>query len=133
MMLDAEAAPPDGAPERWAPVTLSAAAAGEFSRLMSERGVGGAGLRIFVQGGGCSGLRYGLAFVTEPEADDVVFHSQGLRVHVDPVSIAYVQGTSIDFELAPDGGTFKIDNPNPAAACAGCGSARSGSNCGGGC
>lgn len=103
------------------PVTLTAAAAARLQRVMAEKGLPEAGLRVFVSGGGCSGLQYGMAFVTEAEPDDVVFSSEGVQVHVDPVSIQYVQGAHIDFEDNLMGGGFKIENPNAVSAC-GCGS-----------
>ena len=102
-----------------APVTLSAAAAARVRELMVDKGMAGSGLRVFVQGGGCSGLQYGMAFVTEPEDDDQVFDSEGIRIHVDPVSIQYIAGAHVDFQPSPTGGAFRIDNPN-ATACAGC-------------
>jgi len=106
--------------QEYAPITLTAAAVQQLQRVMAEKGLADAGLRVFVSGGGCSGLQYGLAFVTEPEETDHVFSSTGLRVHVDPVSMEYVQGAHIDFQDSLMGGGFKIENPNAVSGC-GCG------------
>ena len=113
---------PVGTSGSYSPISLSAAAADKVRHLMSDKGLAGAGLRVFVQGGGCAGLQYGMAFVTEGEEGDVVFPAEGLSIHVDPVSIRYVQGAHIDYQKTDTGEGFRIDNPN-AAACAGCGQA----------
>jgi iron-sulfur cluster assembly protein len=104
------------------PVTLSPLAATKLAEVMAGKGIEGGGIRVFVSGGGCSGLQYGMAFETEGgEAEDVVFEAQGLSVYVDPISIQYLQGTNIDYVDSLMGGGFKIENPNAASSC-GCGS-----------
>jgi len=116
-------------PEVVAAVTLTAAAAAHLEVVRAEKGLAPtAGLRVFVKGGGCSGLQYGMMFETEPAADDLVFDSAGVRVVVDPVSITYLQGATIDYVEGPMGGGFHIDNPN--ASC-GCESAAGTAGCGG--
>jgi iron-sulfur cluster assembly protein len=79
-----------------------------------------AGLRVGVRGGGCSGFQYALAF-DEQRAGDSVFEENGIRLLVDNQSLAYVQGSTIDFVEGLQGAGFKVDNPNVIAAC-GCGS-----------
>ena len=129
------------APTFAAPITLSASAAQKLLEVREQKGLATAGLRVFVSGGGCSGLQYGMAFETEGEADDVVFDSQGVSVYVDPVSITYLQGATIDFVDSLMGGGFKIENPNAVSSC-GCGHSfrtgegaegASGGGCGSGC
>jgi iron-sulfur cluster assembly accessory protein len=79
----------------------------------------GKGLRVFVEGGGCSGMQYGMVF-DETRADDVIVEAYGVPVVVDPFSVTYLRGTTIDFVDALTGGGFKILNPNARQSC-GCG------------
>lgn len=79
-----------------------------------------AGLRLFVQQGGCAGLSYGMRFDTEPEDDDTIVESHGLRVFVDPASAKYISGSELDYESGLQGAGFDVDNPNVEAEC-GCG------------
>ena len=79
-----------------------------------------AGLRVGVRGGGCSGFQYALAFDEQREGDSV-FEYNGIRLLVDTPSLAYVEGSTIDFVEGLQGAGFKVDNPNVIAAC-GCGS-----------
>jgi iron-sulfur cluster assembly protein len=79
-----------------------------------------AGLRVGVRGGGCSGFQYALAF-DEERPGDRVFEDHGIRLLVDPQSLPYVKGSTIDFVDGLQGAGFKVDNPNVIAAC-GCGS-----------
>ncbi|MFQ5664538.1 MAG: HesB/IscA family protein [Terriglobia bacterium] len=79
-----------------------------------------AGLRLAVQGGGCSGLTYAVRFESQPTARDKVFEFDGVRVFVDPKSLIYLAGTVLDFknELMQQG--FVFENPNAGKGC-GCG------------
>ncbi len=80
----------------------------------------GAGLRVGVRGGGCSGFQYQLAF--DEQADgDVIFEDQGLTILVDAQSLPYVDGSQIDYVESLQGAGFQVNNPNVVAAC-GCGS-----------
>ena len=79
-----------------------------------------AGLRLFVQQGGCAGLSYGMRFDEEPEADDTVYEHHGLRVFVDPASMNYIEGSVVDYEDGLQGAGFHVDNPNVVSEC-GCG------------
>jgi iron-sulfur cluster assembly protein len=79
-----------------------------------------AGLRVGVRGGGCSGFQYQLAF-DEQREDDIVFEDHGLKVLVDGPSLAYVDGSQIDYVDSLQGAGFQVSNPNVVAAC-GCGS-----------
>ncbi len=79
-----------------------------------------AGLRLFVQQGGCAGLSYGMRFDDEPEPDDTVFTHHGLRVFVDPASMNYIEGSVVDYETGLQGAGFHVENPNVVSEC-GCG------------
>jgi iron-sulfur cluster assembly protein len=102
------------------PVTLTTAAAAKLREVMASKGLEAAGLRVFVSGGGCSGLQYGMAFETEGESDDHVFETEGVKLYVDPISISYLEGATVDYEESLMGGGFKIENPNAVQSC-GCG------------
>jgi iron-sulfur cluster assembly protein len=121
MIKEQVEAPPQFATSEWTPVELTPTAVEKLREVMSSKGLAEAGLRVFVSGGGCSGLQYGMAFETgSGEEDDHVFTSAGVIVFVDPVSIGYLQGARIDFEDSLMGGGFKIENPNAVSSC-GCG------------
>ena len=79
-----------------------------------------AGLRLFVQQGGCAGLSYGMRFDTEPEDDDLVVERNGLRVFVDPASKNYIGGSTLDYEHGLQAAGFEVENPNVVSEC-GCG------------
>ncbi|GAA0677754.1 HesB/IscA family protein [Natronoarchaeum mannanilyticum] len=79
-----------------------------------------AGLRLFVQQGGCAGLSYGMRFDGEPDEDDTIYEHHGLRVFVDPASMNYVEGSVVDFEEGLQAEGFHVENPNVVSEC-GCG------------
>ncbi len=98
-------------------------AAGKIQELLAEENRVGAGLRVFVQGGGCSGFQYGL-MIDEGQGDaaaDQVFEVNGIRLLVDPISLRYLKGAEVDFVDNTMGGGFTIKNPNAKSTC-GCGS-----------
>ena len=100
-------------------VSLTPAAAVKIRDLMSgEEDV--AVLRVAIEGGGCSGFQYGLGFDTEAAEGDHELVLEGVNVVVDPFSIPYLQGATIDFLTGLQESGFKIDNPNAASSC-GCG------------
>jgi iron-sulfur cluster assembly accessory protein len=104
-------------------INVTETAAEKISELLVEEGKTGAGLRVFVQGGGCSGFQYGL-MIDEGESDaetDQVFEVNGVRLFVDPISIKYLKGAEVDFVDNNMGGGFTIKNPNAKSTC-GCGS-----------
>src|SRR5262245_54566593 len=106
----------------FAPVlSISEAASQRLQAMMREKELDGYGLRVFVSGGGCSGMQYGMTFDDEMRDGDTEWEAFGLRMLVDPVSARYLRGATIDYQqdnmLA---GAFKIDNPNAQASC-GCG------------
>jgi iron-sulfur cluster assembly accessory protein len=77
-------------------------------------------LRVSVEGGGCSGFQYKFDLVAESEPDDLTIERAGAKVLIDPVSMAYLAGSEIDFVDDLIGSSFKINNPNATAGC-GCG------------
>jgi iron-sulfur cluster assembly protein len=89
-------------------------------KLLEEKNVPDHGLRVFVAGGGCSGLQYGMALEAEPRPYDQVIENDGVKVFIDPTSMMYLSGAMIDYEDSIMGGGFKIDNPNAVSTC-GCG------------
>ena len=109
------------ATETTSTIALSERAASEIKGLFEREGVQNAALRVFVAGGGCSGLQYGMQIADEIEEGDVELEQHGVRILVDSLSIQYVRGASVDFVEDDMGGGFKIDNPNAVRGC-GCGS-----------
>jgi len=79
-----------------------------------------AGLRLYVQQGGCAGLSYGMRFEHEPEEDDTIYEHHELRVFVDPASMNYIEGSVLDYEGGLQGEGFHVENPNVVSEC-GCG------------
>ena len=100
-------------------ITLSDAAARHVNRYLAKRGKG-IGVRLGVKTTGCSGLAYKLEYVDELDPDDVVFESNGIKVMVDPKSLAYIDGTELDFVREGLNEGFKFHNPNERDRC-GCG------------
>ncbi len=100
-------------------ITLTDKAAAHVNRNLEKRGKG-CGLRLGVRTTGCSGLAYQLEYVDEPAAEDQVFESNGIKVFVDPKSLAYLDGTELDFVREGLNEGFKFQNPNVKDEC-GCG------------
>jgi iron-sulfur cluster assembly protein len=113
-------------------MTVTALAAEKIHGLLEEKGIAEThGLRVFVAGGGCSGLQYGMAFESNPMDNDRIVEMEGVKLIIDPVSLPYIQGASIDFVDSLMGGGFRIENPNAVSSC-GCGSSfRTGEDAGG--
>src|SRR5919112_242741 len=112
-------------------INVTEAAAGKIRELLSEEGKTESGLRVFVQGGGCSGFQYGLMIEESGGVGDQQFESNGVRLFVDPVSISYLKGAEVDFVDTITGGGFTIKNPNATSTC-GCGQSFSVAGEGGG-
>ena len=100
-------------------ITLSPRAARQIESMRAAQGDAQKQLRVFVESGGCSGFEYGMSF-DAAKADDNVFQSEGVQVLVDPTSLAYLNGCSIDFDDGLHGKGFEIKNPNAQSTC-GCG------------
>lgn len=102
-------------------ITLTQIAADKLGNIMTEKGLTNHALRVFVSGGGCSGLSYGMTFAPAPEADDQVFEASGVKVVIDPGSFTFLDGAEIDYIDSLMGGGFRIENPNAVQTCS-CGS-----------
>jgi iron-sulfur cluster assembly protein len=99
---------------------VTPAAAAKIRELLQARNIPNHALRVFVSGGGCSGLQYGMAFEANPQEYDTLVEAEGVRLVIDPTSIMYLGGSTIDYVDSLMGGGFRIDNPNAVASC-GCG------------
>ena len=102
-------------------ITITEAAAGQLQKLVEEKGLDNHILRVFVSGGGCSGLQYGMTFADAPMDGDQVFEDQNVKLIVDSGSLMYLTGAEIDYVDSLMGGGFRIENPNATQSC-GCGS-----------
>ena len=100
-------------------ITLTEAAARHVSRYLARRGQG-LGVRLGVKTSGCSGLAYQLEYVDQAEPEDVVFENHGVKLLIDPKSLAYIDGTELDFVREGLNEGFKFNNPNERDRC-GCG------------
>ena len=100
-------------------VSLTQRAAEHVQRYIEKRGKG-VGLRLGVRTTGCSGLAYKLEFADEIQPEDSAFESNGVKVFIDPKSLAYLDGTELDFVREGLNEGFKFNNPNEKDRC-GCG------------
>jgi len=98
-------------------VEVTPAARDQVLKIMERQGKPGAALRLYVQGGGCSGLTYGMTFDKQETGDEVAFHDAGLVVVVDKASAPLLDGVQVDFLLGLEASGFKIHNPNAKATC----------------
>ncbi len=97
------------------------AAAAKVSELILEESNPNLKLRVFVQGGGCSGFQYGFTFDENLEEGDIRVENGGVTLLIDPMSIQYLAGAEIDYKEDIEGAQFVIRNPNASTTC-GCGS-----------
>ena len=101
-------------------ITVTDSAVKHLRSLLAERDEpAGAGLRIFVENGGCSGMQYGMSF-DQPKAEDDIAERDGVCVLVDPKSATFLNGSVVDYEDSLTGTGFRIQNPNARRTC-GCG------------
>jgi iron-sulfur cluster assembly accessory protein len=114
--LDPQEATTEVAPQI---VMLTPLAVSKVRELLDDEGDPELGLRVFVAGGGCSGLQYQMA-LTPAEEDDIVTEFDGIRVLVDPISAEYITGSEIDYSDGLMGAGFTVHNPNAVSSC-GCG------------
>jgi len=77
-------------------------------------------LRVYVEGGGCSGFQYGFDLEQATEDDDYIIERDGVRIVVDPLSYQYIMGSEIDYQEDLQGSQFVVRNPNASTTC-GCG------------
>lgn len=104
-----------------APLLFTDAAAAKARALLEEEGNPALRLRVFVQGGGCSGFEYGFTFDDAMNDDDTTIERNGVELLVDPMSFQYLVGSEIDYKDDLEGSQFVIRNPNANTTC-GCGS-----------
>jgi iron-sulfur cluster insertion protein len=102
-------------------ITITEAAEARIREILAEENTPGLKLRVFVQGGGCSGMSYGFTLDEAVGEDDWTLDVNGVTVLVDSMSGQYLQGARIDFRDDVMGATFSIDNPQAQTTC-GCGS-----------
>ena len=102
-------------------VTMNPSAISKIKELLAEENNPNLKLRMFVQGGGCSGFQYGFTFDEEQNEDDFDFEFDGVHLLVDSMSSQYLQGAEIDYTESLSGSQFSIKNPNAQTTC-GCGS-----------
>ena len=101
-------------------IHISDRATAKAREIFASHSEMGAMLRVYVQGGGCSGFQYGFDLERDTEADDYVVERDGVRVVVDPLSYQYIVGSEIDYQEDLQGSQFVVRNPNASTTC-GCG------------
>ena len=109
----------DNSETQTALITITSAAADKVRELLDAEGNAELGLRIFVAGGGCSGLQYGMT-LDETQESDSIFETQGVRVLIDEMSAEYISGSEVDYVDSLMGAGFTVNNPNAVSTC-GCG------------
>lgn len=102
-------------------LTFTSAAAAKVSQLIREEGNDALKLRVYIQGGGCSGFQYGFEFDEAQAEDDLAVRTDGVTLLVDPLSLQYLMGAEVDYTESLHGAQFVIRNPNAKTTC-GCGS-----------
>ncbi|NJK90072.1 MAG: iron-sulfur cluster assembly accessory protein [Myxococcales bacterium] len=108
-------------PHEEPPVLLTPKAVEMVKEAIEAESLEDHGLRVFVQGGGCSGFQYGLDFDRAAKFGDFEMSFDGLRVYIDPVSAMHLEGTTVDYVMGISGSGFKFNNPSAKSTC-GCGS-----------
>jgi iron-sulfur cluster assembly accessory protein len=98
-------------------VEVTPAAEEQVRKIMERQGKDGQALRLFVQGGGCSGLTYGMSFDHQETGDEVAFRHDGVTVVVDHASAPLLEGLKVDYLLGLEQSGFKIFNPNAKETC----------------
>lgn len=104
-----------------APLQFTSAAATKVAELIREEGNPALNLRVYIQGGGCSGFQYGFEFDENRADDDLAVVRDGVTLLIDPMSLQYLNGAEVDYSEGLQGAQFVIRNPNAKTTC-GCGS-----------
>lgn len=107
--------------ENSTPLFFTDQAAQRLSTLLKDEDNKDLKLRVYITGGGCSGFQYGFTFDDKKAPDDFVIEKQGVSLIVDPMSLQYLVGGSIDYTEGLEGSRFIVTNPNAKTTC-GCGS-----------
>lgn len=100
-------------------VNMTPTAVEKVRELLTQENDPSLGLRIFVAGGGCSGLQYGMTLDEEQDGDTVIMQ-EGFKVLVDEMSVGYITGSEVDYVDSLMGAGFTVNNPNAVSSC-GCG------------
>lgn len=103
------------------PLDFTSAAAAKVAELIKDEGNPDLMLRVYIQGGGCSGFQYGFTFDEKVQDGDTEVTTDGVKLLVDPMSMQYLTGAEIDYSEGLQGAQFVIRNPNASTSC-GCGS-----------
>ena len=103
------------------PLQFTSSAARKVRELIVEEGNDALKLRVYIQGGGCSGFQYGFEFDEQQGEDDLAVQTDGVTLLVDPLSLQYLMGAEVDYSEGLHGAQFVIRNPNAKTTC-GCGS-----------
>ncbi len=103
------------------PIIFTSAAAAKVASLIEEEGNPSLMLRVYIQGGGCSGFQYGFTFEEILQDGDTEVVTDGVKLVIDPMSLQYLTGAEIDYSEGLQGAQFVIRNPNATTTC-GCGS-----------
>ena len=103
------------------PLNFTTAAAAKVRELIQEEGNAALALRVYIQGGGCSGFQYGFEFDENRAEDDVAVNTDNVTLLVDPLSLQYLMGSEVEYTESLQGAQFVIRNPNAKTTC-GCGS-----------
>jgi iron-sulfur cluster assembly accessory protein len=101
-------------------LTITDAAVERIKTLLAKESKPDAGLRLYISGGGCAGMSYGMSIDDAVSSDDAVVKSKGVKVIVDKLSLIYLRGSKIDYVENLQTSGFQIENPNAASSC-GCG------------
>ncbi|HZC06204.1 MAG TPA: iron-sulfur cluster insertion protein ErpA [Ktedonobacterales bacterium] len=109
----------DNSETQTALISITPSAAEKVRELLEAEGNPELGLRIFVAGGGCSGLQYGMT-LDESQDSDSIFETNGVRVLIDEMSAEYISGSEVDYVDSLMGAGFTVNNPNAVSTC-GCG------------
>jgi iron-sulfur cluster insertion protein len=104
-----------------APLVFTSQAAAKVADLIAQEDTPGLKLRVYIQGGGCSGFQYGFTFDETVQDGDTEVETDGVTLLVDPMSLQYLTGAEIDYTEGLQGAQFVIRNPNATTTC-GCGS-----------
>lgn len=119
--MDMPVSPLPAADDAPAPIDFTAAAAAKVRELIREEGNPALKLRVYIQGGGCSGFQYGFEFDDQQSEDDLALVTDDVTLVVDPLSLQYLVGAQVDYTESLHGAQFVIRNPNAKTTC-GCGS-----------
>lgn len=102
-------------------VTISHSASAKIKQMLEDNDVSHPGIRLMIIGGGCSGLSYDMDFESEEREGDLTSVQEGITLYVDPMSLQYIDGTSVDYIETFKYSGFNFENPNSKKSC-GCGS-----------